>query len=120
MLIKGAESASPVSPSLWNCCTCGSGETWQATLLNIHRIFTIKAKLKVAATWVVGDIFFEAVAPASVPEWDTSACGAADLAVAVTGTTAIWTSAFGAGSFACCVWFGAAGATGSVAASCAG
>lgn len=30
-------------------------------VLNIHRIFTIKAKLKVAATWVVGDIFFEAL-----------------------------------------------------------
>mmetsp|Transcript_6106 Transcript_6106/g.16511 ORF Transcript_6106/g.16511 Transcript_6106/m.16511 type:complete len:214 (+) Transcript_6106:753-1394(+) len=57
MLTKGAASTSPVSCSFVNFLTCGSGETWKATLLSMHSALITKAKLKVMANHDLGASF---------------------------------------------------------------
>mmetsp|Transcript_32126 Transcript_32126/g.88615 ORF Transcript_32126/g.88615 Transcript_32126/m.88615 type:complete len:209 (-) Transcript_32126:38-664(-) len=54
MLMKGAASTSPVSLNLLNWRTCGIGEIWKRTLLNMHEALMTNAKLKVRANQDLG------------------------------------------------------------------
>lgn len=47
MLTSGAESASPVSPVFANFRVWGNGETWNMTLLPMHKDFKMKDALNV-------------------------------------------------------------------------